>query len=173
MEKCQCCAGSFGGPSGLWVKSAGWGLVPAGDRTKGICCCWGLPRSSTDRGMLYAGVFRGGVGQSGVDLRHWCEAVRLYKNTAAFCDRTDEKGLAIFDRRIKGYAVSDAVLTAPETRTSSPVRILRGEDRQSISVEGIYPCGEGSGYAGGIMSSAVDGIHTAGAVIERFSPPGD
>lgn len=84
-----------------------------------------------------------------------------------------KKGLAIFDRRIKGYAVSDAVLTAPETRTSSPVRILRGEDRQSISVEGIYPCGEGSGYAGGIMSSAVDGIHTAGAVIERFSPPGD
>ena len=84
-----------------------------------------------------------------------------------------KKGLAIFDRRIKDYAVSDAVLTAPETRTSSPVRILRGEDRQSISVEGIYPCGEGSGYAGGIMSSAVDGIHTAGAVIERFSPPGD
>ena len=93
-KKCQCCAGSFGGPSGLWVKSAGWGLVPAGDRTKGICCCWGLPRSSTDRGMLYAGVFRGGVGQSGVDLRHWCEAVRLYKNTAAFCDRTDEKRIS-------------------------------------------------------------------------------
>ena len=98
------------------------------------------------------------------------------KALKAFIDVVTEqmkKGLAIFDRRIKGYAVSDAVLTAPETRTSSPVRILRGEDRQSISVEGIYPCGEGSGYAGGIMSSAVDGIHTAGAVIERFSPPGD
>ena len=91
----------------------------------------------------------------------------------SFVTEQMKKGLAIFDRRIKGYAVSDAVLTAPETRTSSPVRILRGEDRQSISVEGIYPCGEGSGYAGGIMSSAVDGIHTAGAVIERFSPPGD
>ena len=78
----------------------------------------------------------------------------------SFVTEQMKKGLAIFDRRIKDYAVSDAVLTAPETRTSSPVRILRGEDRQSISVEGIYPCGEGSGYAGGIMSSAVDGIHT-------------
>lgn len=84
-----------------------------------------------------------------------------------------KKGLALFDRRIKGYAAPDAVLTAPETRTSSPVRIVRGEDRQSVSTEGLYPCGEGGGYAGGIMSSAVDGIHTAGAVITRFCPPND
>ena len=82
-----------------------------------------------------------------------------------------KKGLMTFEHRIKGYASADAVLTAPETRTSSPVRILRGEDRQSTSVEGIYPCGEGSGYAGGIMSSAVDGIRTAGAVIGRFRQP--
>lgn len=82
-------------------------------------------------------------------------------------------GLAAFDRKINGFAAPDAVLTAPETRTSSPVRILRGPDRQSILVDGLYPCGEGSGYAGGIMSSAVDGINTAGAVIERFCPPGD
>ena len=83
------------------------------------------------------------------------------------------KGLAVFERRIKGYAAPDAVLTAPETRTSSPVRIIRGDDLQSISTAGLYPCGEGSGYAGGIMSSAVDGIRTAGAVIERFCPPND
>lgn len=83
------------------------------------------------------------------------------------------KGFAVFERRIKGYAAPDAVLTAPETRTSSPVRIIRGDDLQSISTAGLYPCGEGSGYAGGIMSSAVDGIRTAGAVIERFCPPND
>ena len=80
-------------------------------------------------------------------------------------------GLRIFGRRIGGYDAADAVLTAPETRTSSPVRILRGDDRQSVSADGIYPCGEGSGYAGGIMSSAVDGIRTAGAVISRFGRP--
>lgn len=91
----------------------------------------------------------------------------------AFVTEQMKIGLAAFDRKINGFAAPDAVLTAPETRTSSPVRILRGPDRQSISVDGLYPCGEGSGYAGGIMSSAVDGIHTAGAVIERFCPPGD
>ena len=91
----------------------------------------------------------------------------------AFVTEQMKIGLAAFDRKINGFAVPDAVLTAPETRTSSPVRILRGPDRQSISVDGLYPCGEGSGYAGGIMSSAVDGIHAAGAVIERFCPPGD
>lgn len=79
-------------------------------------------------------------------------------------------GLAVFGRRIAGYDTSDAVLTAPETRTSSPVRLPRGEDRQSISTPGLYPCGEGGGYAGGIMSSAVDGIHTAEAIISRYRP---
>lgn len=86
----------------------------------------------------------------------------------AFVTEQMKKGLLVFGRRIKGYAADDAVLTAPETRTSSPVRILRGDDRQSVSVDGIYPCGEGSGYAGGIMSSAVDGIRTAGEIIKRF-----
>lgn len=74
-KKCQCCAGSFGGPSGLWVKSAGWGLVPAGDRAKGLCCRGELLRSGADRGMLYAGASRGGVGQSRTNLRHWCKSL--------------------------------------------------------------------------------------------------
>jgi uncharacterized FAD-dependent dehydrogenase len=56
------------------------------------------------------------------------------------------------------------MLTGVETRTSSPIRLTRGRDRQSVSVRGLYPAGEGAGYAGGIMSAAVDGIETAEAV---------
>lgn len=79
---------------------------------------------------------------------------------------TESIGSAIvaFDRKLKGYALPDAVLTAPESRSSSPVRIVRDEFRQS-SVKGIYPCGEGAGYAGGIVSAAVDGIKCAENVL--------
>jgi len=62
-----------------------------------------------------------------------------------------------------------AVLTAPETRTSSPVRIIRGENMQSDGIEGLYPCGEGAGYAGGIMSAATDGLRQAEAVLAKYS----
>ena len=75
-----------------------------------------------------------------------------------------EEAIPKLDGNLKGFADPDAVLTAPETRSSSPVRILRGEDRQA-SLQGLYPCGEGAGYAGGIMSAAIDGIMTAEAVI--------
>ena len=68
------------------------------------------------------------------------------------------------DRNLSGFADADAVLTAPETRSSSPVRILRGEDRQAV-LKGIYPSGEGAGYAGGIMSAAIDGIVSAESLI--------
>ncbi len=69
------------------------------------------------------------------------------------------------DRKLHGFASPNAVLTAPETRSSSPVRILRGPDRQSVTCRGLYPCGEGAGYAGGIVSAAVDGIRCAEAVL--------
>ena len=75
------------------------------------------------------------------------------------------EALPRLDGKLKGYADADAVMTAPETRSSSPVRIIRDESRQS-ALRGLYPCGEGAGYAGGIMSAAVDGIRTAEAVIE-------
>ena len=75
-----------------------------------------------------------------------------------------ERALGELDRRLHGFASPDAVLTAPETRSSSPVRIVRGENRQS-EITGLYPCGEGAGYAGGIMSAAVDGILTAEAIL--------
>ncbi|WP_306341526.1 NAD(P)/FAD-dependent oxidoreductase [Scatolibacter rhodanostii] len=70
-------------------------------------------------------------------------------------------------RRLKGFDSGDALLIAPETRSSSPVRILRNEMMQSLSVEGIYPCGEGAGYAGGITSAAVDGIRCAEKILEK------
>ena len=80
---------------------------------------------------------------------------------------TIREALLMLDRRLSGFASPDAVMTAPETRSSSPVRILRGEDRES-SLRGLYPCGEGAGYAGGITSAAVDGILCAEAVIKSI-----
>ena len=79
-------------------------------------------------------------------------------------------GLLSFDRRIKGFAMSGALLSGAETRTSSPVRILRTEDMRAIGKDSIYPCGEGAGYAGGITSAAVDGVKVALAIAERFAP---
>ena len=71
------------------------------------------------------------------------------------------EALPAFERQIKGFSRADAVLTGVETRTSSPLRITRGRDHQSLNVRGLYPAGEGAGYAGGIMSAGVDGIEVA------------
>ena len=78
--------------------------------------------------------------------------------------KTLEQAIPALDGMLKGFGDPGALLTAPETRSSSPVRILRGEDLQS-PVRGLYPCGEGAGYAGGIMSAAVDGMLCAEAVL--------
>jgi uncharacterized FAD-dependent dehydrogenase len=78
------------------------------------------------------------------------------------------EAIPAFDRQIRGFAMDDAVLTGVETRTSSPLRITRGRDMQSLNVGGLYPAGEGAGYAGGIMSAAVDGIEVAEAVATRL-----
>ena len=77
------------------------------------------------------------------------------------------EGLLMMDKRLDGFAYGDAVLTAVESRSSSPVRISRDENMQSVSLKGLYPCGEGAGYAGGIMSAAVDGIKAAEKIIMR------
>ncbi len=74
------------------------------------------------------------------------------------------EALPAFEKQIKGFSMADAVLTGVETRTSSPLRITRGRDYQSLNVKGLYPAGEGAGYAGGIMSAGVDGIEVAEAV---------
>lgn len=78
-----------------------------------------------------------------------------------------KQALPLFAKKISCFDDNEAILTGPETRSSSPVRITRGEALESLSVKGLYPCGEGAGYAGGIVSAAVDGIRCAMAVIEK------
>jgi hypothetical protein len=78
------------------------------------------------------------------------------------------EALPVFGRRIKGFDMDDAVLTGVETRTSSPVRIPRGADFQSLNTHGLYPAGEGAGFAGGILSAAIDGIKVAEAVAKSM-----
>ena len=95
---------------------------------------------------------------------HWCD---LHDVLPEKISRSLAEALPRLDGSLKGYASPDAVLTAPETRSSSPVRILRDESRQS-KLRGLYPTGEGAGYAGGIMSAAIDGIMTAEAIIESL-----
>ena len=81
-----------------------------------------------------------------------------------------KRGFLSFDRKLSGFANSNAVITAAETRTSAPVRILRTEDMTAIGHSLVYPCGEGAGYAGGITSAAVDGVRAALAFMKRFAP---
>jgi uncharacterized FAD-dependent dehydrogenase len=78
------------------------------------------------------------------------------------------EALPAFERQIRGFSMPDAMLTGVETRTSSPLRITRGRDFQSLNVQGLYPAGEGAGYAGGIMSAGVDGIEVAEALARRL-----
>ena len=80
------------------------------------------------------------------------------------------QGLRAFDRKIRGYTTPHAILTGLETRTSSPVRLVRDESGQAPGLRGLYPCGEGAGYAGGIMSAAVDGLRMAQQIIEEYAP---
>ena len=95
---------------------------------------------------------------------HWCDLHQILpeKITGAL-----KKALPMLDGNLKGFADPDAVLTAPETRSSSPVRIVRDEKKQSVSLKGLYPAGEGAGYAGGIMSAAIDGMLCAEALLEE------
>lgn len=80
------------------------------------------------------------------------------------------QGLMAFERKIRGYTDPHAILTGLETRTSSPVRLVRDESGQAPGLQGLYPCGEGAGYAGGIMSAAVDGLRMAQQVIQKYAP---
>ena len=79
------------------------------------------------------------------------------------------EAIPAFERQIRGFALPDAVLTGVETRTSSPLRITRGDDLQSVNVKGLYPAGEGAGYAGGILSAGIDGIRIAEALATQIT----
>jgi uncharacterized FAD-dependent dehydrogenase len=102
--------------------------------------------------------------QPGVRLTDLASALPDYAIAAI------REALPAFDRQIRGFAMPDAVLTGVETRTSSPLRITRGDDCQSLNVKGLYPAGEGAGYAGGILSAGVDGIRVAEAVTCAAGP---
>ncbi len=92
----------------------------------------------------------------------WCDLSSALPDYAVAAIR---EALPAFDRQIKGFAMHDAVLTGVETRTSAPIRIKRNENYQSLNTAGLYPAGEGAGYAGGILSAAVDGIKVAEALV--------
>ena len=88
----------------------------------------------------------------------------------AFAQDMLRDSLPYFGRKIRGFDAPDALLTGPETRTSSPVRMTRGDDLFGLGCAGLIPCGEGAGYAGGIMSAAVDGIKAAWRIMEEYAP---
>ena len=113
-------------------------------------------RASTGAGLVEP-TYRPGV--------TWCDlhTVLPGKITGAL-----KEALPQLEGNLKGYSDPDAVLTAPETRSSSPVRIIRDETKQSTGLKGLYPAGEGAGYAGGIMSAAIDGMMCAEALIENL-----
>ena len=95
----------------------------------------------------------------------WCD---LHEVLPEKITRAISEALPRMDGSLRGFADADSVLTAPETRSSSPVRIVRDETKQSVGLRGLYPAGEGAGYAGGIMSAAIDGILCAEALIENL-----
>ena len=81
-----------------------------------------------------------------------------------------KEALPKLDKKLNGFAMNDAVLTGVETRSSAPIRIVRDEETlESVTLEQLYPCGEGAGYAGGIVTAAVDGIKCAEKIIQRYS----
>ncbi len=119
------------------------------------------------------GDFLNGVKSSG------CGSVTpTYRPGVAWCDLHEilphkitnalETAIPMLEQNLSGFSNPDAVLTAPETRSSSPVRIVRDESKQSVTLSGLYPAGEGAGYAGGIMSAAIDGIVCAEALINNL-----
>jgi uncharacterized FAD-dependent dehydrogenase len=96
--------------------------------------------------------------------------VDLADSLPAYAIEAIREALPVFGRKIKGFDMADAVLTGVETRTSSPLKLPRGEDLQSTNLRGLYPAGEGASYAGGILSAGVDGIKVAEALAMDLLP---
>ena len=88
-----------------------------------------------------------------------------------FIIRTLREGIPEFGRKMRGFVSAEATLIGIESRTSAPLRVLRNQQYESIGLHGLYPAGEGAGYAGGIMSSAVDGVKIADTIAAQISHP--
>ncbi len=123
-------------------------------------------------GMTVASFLGTGPGKTRVEPTYplGVRETELDRVLPEFVCRGLRQGLPAFGRKIRGFDDGGAVLTAPETRTSSPVRMVRQENLQSAGIAGLFPCGEGAGYAGGIVSAAVDGIRCAGKIMEEYKP---
>ena len=108
-----------------------------------------------------------GLGSVEPDLKGSYQLANLRECLPKYVSSAIIEGIMRFDQTVAGFGREDAILCGVESRTSSPVRILRGDDMQA-NIKGIFPCGEGAGYAGGITSAAVDGIKAAEAVAAQY-----
>lgn len=111
-----------------------------------------------------------GIGKVEPTYKPGYEFSDLRKCLPSYVIESLKDGFINFDKKIKGFGDKDTVLTGIETRTSAPVRITRNEGLQSISLKGLYPAGEGAGYAGGIISAAVDGLRVAESIMKEWAP---
>ena len=118
-------------------------------------------------GDFKQGRISSGYGDYGTVTRGDCDFGPLHTLLSEECNRAFLEGMELFGHKIKGFDRSDAILSGVESRTSSPVRIPRDDLFQS-NIRGLYPCGEGAGYAGGIMSAAMDGCKVAEQIIEKY-----
>ncbi len=112
-----------------------------------------------------------GFGEVTPTYRPGVAAKDLWQCLPEFVAKGVADGILGFQRNLKGFDLDDGVLTAPETRTSAPLRILRDQGLESLSHRGMYPVGEGAGYAGGIVSAAIDGLKAAQVIISRYAKP--
>ncbi|HEY4743224.1 MAG TPA: hypothetical protein VIH45_01070, partial [Desulfuromonadaceae bacterium] len=110
-----------------------------------------------------------GAGRATTTYRPGIVETDLAATLPAFIVQTLREGITVFGRTLRGFVTAEATLIGIESRTSAPVRILRNERYESPGVRGLYPAGEGAGYAGGIMSSAIDGIKIADTIAARLA----
>lgn len=110
-----------------------------------------------------------GAGTVAPQIKGACCWTNVRSIFPTFLARDIEEGILAFERKLPGYSGDDSVVSAVESRTSSPVRLVRGADMES-SIRGVYPCGEGAGYAGGITSAAMDGMRAAEAIAKLYRP---
>jgi uncharacterized FAD-dependent dehydrogenase len=127
----------------------------------------GAYRAPAQNLLAFLGRQRGGPYQS--SYRPGVQEADLAALFPPFVTDTLREGIIAFDRKMRGFLTGEATLTGVESRTSAPVRIVRGEDCQSVTLAGLYPAGEGAGYAGGIMSAALDGIRVADAIAQQLA----